>query len=257
MNLISYEAGFSLTKLKDISFSYGKGRGISDVSVSLESGKATTLIGPNGAGKTTLLNLFAGVSQPHSGSIEQDSAINISYLRQTGHQTNWMPLTVNEALKMSRYKKRGLWKRLKSEDAECMDRASERMEISDLRKLQFRELSLGQRQRVRLAVALAQEPDLLLMDEPLSGLDIPSQERIQKVTLEELDRGAAVVLATHSLEEAAAADEVLLMDGGVVAQGSPKETLTEENLRRVYKDRLQLISGQRLMVLDHHDHNTH
>ncbi len=255
-----------LMRMENASFLYDNKRGIKDASVNLYAGQSAVLIGPNGAGKTTLLNLLAGITKPSGGCVERspkgerakkEGTLNISYLPQTGGEISWMPLTVLEALKMSRYKKRGLLRRFSSHDFSLIDEAGERMEITGLYKKQFSQLSAGQRQRVRLAVAFAQEPDILLMDEPSSGLDIPSQERIQKATLEEMEKGTAVALATHSLEEAVAGNEVLLMDGDIVAQGTPEETLTEDNLRLVYKDRLQLISGDRLVVLDHHEDHPH
>ncbi len=126
------------------------------------------------------------------------------------------------------------------------------MEVGNLMNKQFNSLSVGERQRVRVSLALSQEPDVLVMDEPLSGLDIPSQDRIRKVAVEEKHRGAAVAIATHSLEEASQADEVFLMDGSIVAQGEPSDILTEENLRSVYQDRLQILSDSSLFVVDHH-----
>ena len=246
-------------ELKDVSFSYGRFSfskkpelTIRNVNLYISNSKVVSLIGCNGAGKTTLLNLIGGLTKPSFGEIIKEGVEKISFISQMETEINWMPITVREILKMSSYRSRGYFKRLTLDNYEIIKSSAERMEVTDLLDEQFSSLSKGERQRVKISLALAQEPDLLVMDEPLNGLDLLSQERIQKAVQEEKIRGAGVVIATHSLEEAGQADEVVLLDKGVVAQGEPQKILTEENLRRVYKDQLKMISEDKFIVVDHH-----
>lgn len=247
-------------ELKDVSFShrqFGFGAkshelSLSNVSLCLTDSKIVSVVGSNGAGKTTLLNLLGGLTKPSSGEILKQDVEGVSFVQQLENEISWMPITVNEIIKMSSYRRRGYTRKLQQTDHEKIQSALERMEIEELTNQQFNDLSKGQRQRVRISLALAQEPDLLILDEPLNGLDIMSQERIQKVVQEEKLRGAAIVIATHSLEEAALADETILLDKKVIAQGEPHKTLTEENLRSVYKDNLRVLSDDKLIVVDHH-----
>lgn len=249
-----------LLELKDVSYTYrqfGLGKksnepSLSGVNLRIENSKIISVVGSNGAGKTTLLNLLASLTKPSSGHINKEGVESVSFIRQLDGEIAWMPITVAEIIKMSSYRKRGYLRRIQPIDEEKMQSAVERMEIQELLGQQFNDLSKGQRQRVKISLALAQEPDLLIMDEPMNGLDILSQERIQKIVQEEKLRGAAIVIATHSLEEAAQADETILLDKKVVAQGEPHETLTEDNLRSVYKDNLRVLSDDKLIVVDHH-----
>jgi manganese transport system ATP-binding protein len=110
----------------------------------------------------------------------------------------------------------------------------ERLEITDLAKRHLTELSGGQRQRVYVAQGIAQDHAILLLDEPLTGLDITSAKTIDSIIHEEPDRGCSVVLTTHDLEEARAADHVILMAGRVVAFGKPQDVLTTRNLTNAY-----------------------
>jgi iron complex transport system ATP-binding protein len=135
---------------------------------------------------------------------------------------------------MGRYATRGAWGRLTAEDRRAVDEAIERMTIGELATRHIDELSGGQRQRVFVAQGLAQEHDLLLLDEPMTGLDAPSVEAIDAVIHDENAHGCTVVVSTHDLTEAAAVDHVLLLAGRVVASGPPAEVLTEANLAAAY-----------------------
>ncbi len=244
-------------ELKDVSYSYPQFSkkvelSLKNVNLTLNAFSMVSLVGSNGAGKTTLLNLIGGLAQPTGGNISREGEESVAFIPQIETEIGWMPITVAEILKMSSYGKRGYFKRLTPDDREKINMAAEQMSVTDLYGAQFNSLSRGERQRVRLALALAQEANFLIMDEPLNGLDIPSQDAILKAAQQEKLRGACVVIATHSLEEAALADEVVLLDGEVVAQGAPATTLTEENLRAVYKDSLKVLPDNKFIVSDHH-----
>ena len=141
-----------------------------------------------------------------------------------------LPLRARDVVQMGRYARLGLLGRKHASDDEVCMRSMERMGIADLANAPLRSLSGGQQQRVFLAQVLAREADLLVLDEPGSGLDAGGRERYLRAIAEERARGVAVVTATHDISEASACDEVMLLARRVVAQGSPTEVLTPENL---------------------------
>ncbi len=201
-----------------------------------EPGTSTAVMGVNGSGKTTLLECMAGLQKPTSGSI-RGIPENLGYVCQHG-PANWMPVTAGEVLAMGRYRTRGLFGRFRSQDRAVMRRAAERLDVLGLRNRSFGELSGGQQQRVRIAQALATEPDIIMLDEPLTGLDIPSQERILGMVKDCTNRGAIVIITTHHLDEARNCDSVLLLANHLVAAGTPDEVLTAQRLRDAFGQRL-------------------
>ena len=140
-----------------------------------------------------------------------------------------MPLTTAEVLIMSRYRNLGLLRRRRPADRDVIEAASEKLAISELMKQNFGRLSGGQQQRVRIAQVLASEPDLVLLDEPVTGLDIPSQKRILQVIEEWSDSGTTVILTTHHQNEAMHCQTVVVMANRLVACGSPAEIMSEHN----------------------------
>jgi ABC-type Mn2+/Zn2+ transport system ATPase subunit len=241
-----------------VALAYGSAVAVADATFAMPPGSSTALIGPNGAGKTTVLHALAGILSPVSGRITLPAG-GAAYVLQRQAIHHWMPLTVLEVIRIGRYRRLGLFRPFSASHHAACTRAAERMDVSHLARRQFGELSGGQRQRVLVAQALAQEADLLLLDEPLTGLDIPSQQRILDVVDEERSRGVTVVLSTHQLDEARHCDQVLLVAGRIVAAGRPEEVLTEESLREAYAGRL--LGGHEdhdhphdLVILDDHAH---
>ena len=151
------------------------------------------------------------------------------------------PLSVDEVLRMGRYAARGLVGRLRRDDHDAIDAAATRLEVDELRHRSFGDLSGGQRQRVLVAQALASQPGLLLLDEPITGLDLPSQARILEVVHDEVTRGGTVVLSTHHLGEARRTDRVMLLAGCVVADGPPATVLQREHLAEAAAEASALI----------------
>lgn len=200
----------------------------------------TAIIGPNGSGKSTVLNVLAGLIEPDSGHIEvlgeppTQARRHVAYVLQSVIVPVGTPITVAETVGMGRYPNLGLWRRRSSTDRERVDAAMDRLAIRDLARRHLTELSGGQRQRVYVAQAIAQSHDVLLLDEPLTGLDLISARTIDAIIHSERDRGCSVVLTTHDLDEARAADHVLLMSGRVVASGPPEQVLTRENFEIAY-----------------------
>lgn len=231
-------------RVDDLRVAFGERVALDQVTFAVPAGGSVALIGPNGSGKTTLLNVVAGLLEPTRGSVEVDRDRVAYVLQRHGHRS-WMPLTVGEVLRMGRYRRRGLAGRLGGYDRSIIDRAAERMEVADLLGRQYGELSGGQRQRTLVAQALVQEPQVLLLDEPITGLDLASQQRILDLIAEETAAGVAVVISTHHLDEARHCDEVLLLAGRLVAAGPPDEVLVPDLLEVAYAGR---------MLGDHHGH---
>jgi manganese transport system ATP-binding protein len=143
-------------------------------------------------------------------------------------------VTVREVVMMSRYVELGSFGFIRKSDRAVVDEALERLDVGRLATRHLGELSGGERQRVFVAQGLAQQADLLLLDEPLNALDIVSKDLIVEAVNEEKRRGRTIVATTHDLGEAAKADHVVLLSGGVVAEGSPRETLTSAFLAKAY-----------------------
>jgi manganese transport system ATP-binding protein len=217
----------------------------------------TALIGPNGAGKSTVLNAVAGLLQPRSGRLEvpaRERRAGVAYVLQATHANEHLPLTVRETVTMGRYASTGPFRRLRAADREAVDAAMEALVISDLGNRPLRDLSGGQRQRAFVAQGLAQQADVLLLDEPITGLDVVSRQHIIDAIAKERAAGRAVMVSTHDLGDAAAADHLLLLAGRVVASGTPDDVLTEANLSAAYGGHLLRV-GEQTLILDDHPHH--
>ena len=202
------------------------------------AGGITALIGPNGSGKSTLLSLIAGLHTLASGTIEiprlENRPRRIAYVLQSTRVNENLPVTVREVVAMGRYPTSGPRRRFTAEDHRIVDDALLRMDITDIAGRHLKELSGGQRQRVFVAQGLTQDHDLLLLDEPTTGLDLPSARAIDSVIHDEHARGCTVIITTHDLSEAGDADHVVLLAGRVVADGPPERVLTDEHLASAY-----------------------
>ncbi|MCA9836723.1 MAG: metal ABC transporter ATP-binding protein [Trueperaceae bacterium] len=213
---------------------------LKNISFKAEVGEQIAIIGPNGAGKSTLLKLITGIIKPESGQIlmfgKPTSQHNcIAYVPQRS-QIDWsFPVTVEDVVMMGRTRQIGFFRRARALDKEVVRASLERVGALELAKKQIGELSGGQQQRVFIARALALETHLLLLDEPLSGLDLPSQEAIFKI-LDSLraDR-VTVLMATHDLDLAAEHfDKIMLVNKRIIAFSAPEDVLSPENLLAAY-----------------------
>jgi len=244
--------------VEDLTVRFDDVTALDGVTHTFEPGTATAVMGINGSGKTTLLECLAGLQKPTSGRISGVSE-NLAYVCQ--HlPACWMPITAGEVLAMGRYGKRGLIGRLRGEDRAAMREAGEKLDVNQFANRSFGDLSGGQQQRVRIAQVLAGEPDVIMLDEPVTGLDIPSQERILNVIEEYTSLGAIVIITTHHLDEARHCDAVMLMANRLVASGTPDDLLTEERLREAFGDRLLGDHADHdhtrdMIVLDDHGHH--
>lgn len=242
----------------DLSLAYGARTALARTSFAIPAGTVVALIGPNGSGKSSILRAAAGLLSPRSGTLEVPALRRrggVSLVLQTTDVEATLPLTVREAVTMGRYPHRGIGARMRPSDREAVERALARLEVNDLAGRQLHELSGGQRQRVLVAQGLAQEADLLLLDEPATGLDAVSRDLIDVAVAEERAGGRTIVVSTHDLADARRADQVLLLANRVIASGAPAEVLTDHHLRQAYAGRL-LAVGEELVLFDdpHHDH---
>jgi ABC-type Mn2+/Zn2+ transport system ATPase subunit len=224
----------------DLRVAYGGQVALRDVSFALAPGTITAVIGPNGSGKTTLLKTMSGLVEPDRGRIEvfgrpaTHGRGRTAHVMQSTKVNDAVPLTVVEVVRMGRYPRRGMLGRFGPADHDAVARAMDRMDVTGLARRHLSELSGGQQQRVFVAQGLAQEADLLLLDEPVTGLDVVSEERISRVLVEEAAAGRTIVMTTHDVATAADADHVLLLATHLVCEGPPDQVLTEEHLGHAY-----------------------
>lgn len=200
-------------------------------------GRCVALVGPNGAGKSTFMKSLAGLIAPESGVITwrgsplSRSTAEIGYLAQRS-QVDWhFPLTVRGLVEMGRFPHLGWWRRFKKSDHEIVDRALESMRLTDLAGRQISALSGGQQQRAFVARALAQKAHVLLLDEPFTGLDRPSQELLTELLGVLACGGRLIIAAHHDLATVPEIfDEVLLLNQKAIAFGAVDEVFTDTNL---------------------------
>ncbi|MBN1427994.1 MAG: metal ABC transporter ATP-binding protein [Anaerolineae bacterium] len=239
-------------EIKELTFTYpgADGTALDGVSLMVMPGEKVALVGPNGAGKSTLIKLIAGLSRPPSGSIVVYGNMagachhRVAYVPQRGDVDWRFPVTAREVVMMGRYAHLG-WLRWPSHvDHEAVERALATMNVADLADKQIGELSGGQQQRVMLARALAQEADLLLLDEPLNNLDVPTQELIFGVLDDQAAQGRTLIVSTHDLGVLPLHfTRAVFLDGHVVVDGPVNEVLTARTLLRAYGVRLHPHEG--------------
>lgn len=253
-------SGALAVRARGLTLAHGREVALAEVDLEIERGTVTALIGPNGSGKSTFLDALAGLVPVRSGTLEvlgrppASARSRVAYVLQETPVGEQVPVSVRAAVRMGRYPQRGALHRLRAEDHRIVEEAMARLEVDDLADRQPAELSGGQRQRAFVAQGLAQEADLLLLDEPVNGLDAVSRTRILDVVRDECERGAAVVMTTHDLDDARVADRVVLLAGRVVAQGPPAEVLVPEVLRQAYGGRLLVVGDHDLVLDDPHHH---
>lgn len=227
--------------VEQLNVSYHKHVALTDVSFELGSGKLIGIIGPNGSGKSTLLKAILQIIPSSSKKVEffgeplEKVKQRIAYVPQR-ESVDWnFPVTVEEVVAMGRLNPKKLFQHLKSTDKNLINLALEQVDINPLRKKQIGALSGGQQQRVFLARALAQQADLILMDEPFVGIDMASQENILDLLLTLRSSGKTIVMVHHDLSTVAQYfDEVLLMNNKLVMHGPKNEVLKPEILQGVY-----------------------
>jgi ABC-type Mn2+/Zn2+ transport system ATPase subunit len=227
-------------------------RALADVSFDLVAGELIAIVGPNGAGKSTLLLALLGLL-PSSGTF--DVAGGLAFVPQHGPADADFPVTALDVVLQGAAPPRP-FRRIDAAARSAARSALGEVGLADSGDRPYGSLSGGQRQRVLLARALAQRAPILLLDEPLSAVDAPSEQAIMAAIAAEQARGVGVLLATHDLALARSrADRVLLLAGRVHAFGPPGEALGVEQLRSAYGGRMLVLDDQGLAVADDHCHD--
>jgi manganese/iron transport system ATP-binding protein len=252
---VAHRAEAPVVAFEGVTVRYGDGRpALEDVSFRLERGERVAIVGPNGAGKSTLLKVIAGILNPSAGTVDVYGAVAgghicIGYVPQRS-QIDWnFPVTVADVVLMGRVARIGLFRQAGRNDRRLVAESLAQVGMSDLAGRQIGELSGGQQQRVFVARALAQEAELLLMDEPLTGLDVPSHEAIFGILDVLRARGMTVLVSTHDLQLAADRfDRLMLLRRQVIGFGQAAEVLTPANLRSAYGTHMTVIAAPEGML---------
>ena len=220
---------------------------LEDISFELHPGERVALIGPNGAGKSTLFNVISGVITPNRGQVniygnQPGQHICIAYVPQR-NQVDWQfPVNVADVVMMGRIGRLGLFRWPKHADWQFVHEALELVGMADLHKRQIGELSGGQQQRVFIARALAQEAELMLMDEPLTGLDVHSQDAIFEILEKLRQRHVTIMLSTHDLNMASERfDRLMLLNRQLIGFGQAEDIFVPELLNRAYHGHMRLL----------------
>jgi ABC-type Mn2+/Zn2+ transport system ATPase subunit len=246
-----------LVRLNDVSYRYANGPLVLDgITLSVRPGDFTGLVGPSGSGKTTMLQILLGMAHPVSGVVDRQQSLRVGYVPQV-ETINWnFPVTVFETVLMSSPIKR-TWPWASASEKRQVDDVLGRLGIADLSSRHIRQLSGGQQQRVFIARALFSSPDLLLLDEPTSGVDVRTRHEVLHLLADLNAEGLAIVLSTHDLNGIAAhLPNVVCLHTSIMGAGTPTAVLTPEILERTYGAPMDvLIHAGMPLVVDRRHHS--
>ncbi len=249
--------------LSGVSAGYGSRVALADVDLAVPTGSLLAVIGPNGAGKSTLLKTIAGLLTPFAGSVEvlggppRREAKRIAYVPQA-ELVDWaFPVTVGDVVMMGRVPLIGIGRSPGAADRTAVREALDTVGMSDALDRQIGQLSGGQRRRVFLARALAARPDLYLLDEPVTGVDVTTQEDLMAILEAESRAGRTVIATTHDLASAAHHfHEVAFVNGRVVAFGPADLVMDPALLAATYGGHVIVLpTGERMIIDDAHHHD--
>lgn len=234
--------------IKGLSVSYGRKRVLSNIFLEIEAGKVVGVIGPNGAGKSTLFKAVVGLLDQYTGQVRvlgqpvEKARKRVAYIPQRDNIDWQFPATVYDVVVMGRYPHKRLLQRLDARDHEIVHQALADTAIAHLKQRQIGELSGGQQQRVFLARALAQQADILLLDEPFVGVDVTTEERIIQILKRLAAQGKTVLVVHHDLSTVRAYfDKVVLINQRLIAYGDTDTAFTEENVAATYRSQLTIL----------------
>jgi ABC-type Mn2+/Zn2+ transport system ATPase subunit len=230
----------SAIQARSLDVGYGRDIVVRGIDLELRAGGSLALVGTNGSGKSTLVKTLVGLLAPAGGTLEVlgrapgKAPRRIAYHAQFHSSGYILPIRVIDVVRMARYPSLGVLNRLGPRDHELVAEGMARMGISHLARAPMRSLSGGQLQRVYLAQVLAREADLIVVDEPTAGIDAGGRELYLEAFAAELQRGAAIVTATHDIAEAVEYEQVLLLARRVVALGAGRDVLTPDRLMETF-----------------------
>lgn len=223
----------ALLEARNVTFGYGRSDVLEDVSLSIRPGEFVALVGPNGSGKSTLLRLLLGVLNPRLGSVslfgtsprDLRDRSRLGYVPQRPSLSSEVPATVAEIVSAGRLERGRWWRRMGDEDRQAVQHALESVGLEPDGDRPLNELSGGQQQRAFIARALASEPQLLVLDEPIAGVDAESQRRFRDSLVHLIqEHGAGVLLVSHELSAVANdLDRVIVLKRHVLFDGPPME----------------------------------
>lgn len=230
--------------VRDLTVAYRNGlTALRDASFTVPQGSVTALVGINGAGKSTLFKALMGLL-PHvsgqvrimGGTVEQALARNLVAYVPQAEEVDWtFPVLVEDVVMMGRYGHMGFFRRARPADRQAVDAALARVGMTDFRRRQIGELSGGQRKRVFLARAIAQDARVILLDEPFTGVDVKTEEAIIALLKDMRREGRVMLVSTHDLGSVPEyCDRVVMVKGTVLASGPTETTFTPENLRQAF-----------------------
>lgn len=246
-------------EVEGLSVSFDGRTVLENVHWSVACGTAAAIIGPNGGGKSTLLRTLVGRVRPDTGTVRimgrtgKPAPGVLSYVPQN-EEIEWrFPISVYEVVLQGRLSRRSWWQRPNAEDREIALQAIQRVNLSEHAFRPIGDLSGGQRQRALLARAVAQDADLILMDEPATALDATAQHDLLDILQEMRDEGKTVVTTTHDLDCLTDRfDSVLCLRGRVVCHGTPRETLTPETLSAVFGRHIAMFTKEGEVTMVEH-----
>lgn len=252
----AHDTSRPILEMKNVSVRFNGTPALDGVSFQLQRGEQVAIIGPNGAGKSTLFNVIAGVLPPAQGQVDiyghgPGQHTCIAYVPQRS-QVDWkFPVNVADVVMMGRVSKLGLFRWPQRRDWVLVEEALALVGMAHLAKRQIGELSGGQQQRVFIARSLVQEAELMLMDEPLTGLDVKSQEDIFSVLGKLRQRNVTILVATHDLNLAAERfDRLMLLNQRIIGFGHASQVFTPELLNEAYSGSMRLIeTASGMMVI--------
>ncbi|NWA27640.1 ABC transporter ATP-binding protein [Pseudomonas gingeri] len=234
-----------MLKASHLSLRFGGLQVLDDVSLDIPVGRFTALIGANGCGKTTLLNVLARMQKPDAGSVSLAGKPHDDYSRRAlARQLALLPqrttspagMTVRELVMQGRFPWQGWWRQWSEQDQRAIDQAIALSDIHSLLDRSLSTLSGGQLQRCWIAMTLAQDTPVILLDEPTTFLDIAHQIALLELLVDLREQGRTIVAVLHDLNQAARyADHLVMMcKGNLLAQGNPREVFTAANLKQVF-----------------------
>ncbi|GAA4830223.1 metal ABC transporter ATP-binding protein [Garicola koreensis] len=229
--------------VRGLSAGYPGVSALEGVNLQLGRGRITALVGANGSGKSTLFAAMLGLLPPRTGSVRLFGQAPakarrrnaVSFVPQHEQIDTTFPITVEQVVMMGRYTHMGFIRRARSADREAVAEALARTGLSQYRRRSIGELSGGQRKRTFVARAIAQQAELMLLDEPFAGVDRSSERLITELLHQLAAAGTTMLISTHHLEGVhQLADEVILLHRRVLAAGAPEDVLTDEQLARAF-----------------------
>ncbi len=247
--------------LRDIVVQYDGFTALDGVTLTVKAGEAMGIVGPNGSGKSTLLKTVAGLLRPSSGRLavlgsdpRSLPSGSIAYVPQIEHVDWSFPATVWDVVAMGRFPHKRAFSFFNARDRAAVERALDSLDILSLADRHIANLSGGQQQRTFVARALAQEPRLLLLDEPTTGVDAKTEDALRRVVRERVAGGLPVMMTTHDLEHVNEwFDRLVVLDRRILAEGTPREVVASG----AYASIREHVHTHGHLRLDHEPHEHH